>query len=258
MSGYANLGAGASGSPLLLAFSDSHNSWFPNRSPGGMLHPLANYNMEISTDDALSILSPVLGISKADNIANLAPTFAEKLRVFIPQRHPEKSSTQSSILLDSSQKHPIWRLFEITAYFASNNIFEDQHTEYFLKWVLENNYAEHLNAFLKLDLATARSFRFSVLKAEIRAKTLEFLRNADSLALDFDKCGEVLMEIEDLDFLNFVLPRLSVESKKGQLGGRLLRAIACTSYVNVAKYLIEAEADVNVKISSNVCSGKVR
>lgn len=42
------------------------------------------------------------------------------------------------------------------------------------------------------------------------------------------------MKIEDIDFLNFVLPRLSVESKKGQLGGLLLWVIACTSYVNIA------------------------
>jgi ankyrin repeat protein len=150
---------------------------------------------------------------------------------------------------ESSHRHPIWHLFEITAYFASNNMLDYRQTEAFLEWVLKNKYAKHLNLFLKLDLATVRSFRRSLLKEGIRGRKLEFLRSTDSLRVHFDEFGVELMGIGDPDFLDFVLRQLNTESKKGQLGGLLLRRVARTPHICIAEYLIEAGADVNIKMT---------
>lgn len=194
------------------------------------------------------MLAKVIGFPYKGQIADVIPSFVTKLQALVPERYPGELNVQVQALSDPSQKPSIFQLFEVAAYFSSNNMLRKTQAVTFLKWVIEHNHVKHLMLFLRLrrDMLTVKAFLVSLVEAGALVQNKEFLRQLYAIGAKFDHVAAELVEIKDPEFLAFVLSTLDPESLKGEPGGRLLQPVVRTQNIAVAELLIQAGAEVNV------------
>ncbi|VZH95299.1 unnamed protein product [Fusarium fujikuroi] len=185
------------------------------------------------------------------NIANFIPSIVTKLQALVPELYPGELSAQVQALSDPSQRWPIFQLFEVAAYFSSNNLLRNDQEMAFINWILEHNHVESLMIFLRQrqDMLTVKAFLIRLIKAGTCMRNTEFLRHLHAIGAQFDSSAEQIMEINDPEFLTFVLHTLDPELLKGEPGGHLLRQVARTSHITVAELLIHAGAEIDLCLS---------
>lgn len=222
--------------------------------------PSANGSFDIpaTTDqpsnDFSPILAKVIGFLYKSQAADIIPSFVTKLQALIPERYPGELNAQIQALSDPSQKPSISQLFEVVAYFSSNNMLQKHQVAAFIEWVIEHNYLKPLTLFLRqrLDMLTVKAFLASLVEAGALIQNTEFLRQLYAIGAKFDHAAAQLVKINDLEFQTFVLSTLDPELLKGEPGGRLLRSVARTQNIEVAEALIQAGAEVNISLSAEV------
>lgn len=218
----------------------------------------ASFNIPATTDqpsnDFSSMLAKVIGFPHDGQIAGIIPSFVPKLQTLIPEQYPGELNAQIQALSDPSQKPSISQLFEVVAYFLSNNLLQKDQAEAFVRWVIEHNYLESFKVFLRqrLDRLTVKASLASLVEAGALVQNKEFLRQLYAIGAKFDHVAAQLMEINDPEFQAFVLSALDPELLKGEPGGRLLRSVARTKNIEVAEALIQAGAEVNISLSEEV------
>lgn len=222
--------------------------------------PSANGSFDIpaTTDQPSNDFSPmlakVIGFLYESQVADIIPSFVTKLQALIPERYPGELNAQIQALSDPSQKPSISQLFEVVAYFSSNNMLQKHQVAAFIEWVIEHNYLKPLTLFLRqrLDMLTVKAFLASLVEAGAPIQNTEFLRQLYAIGAKFDHAAAQLVKINDLEFQTFVLSTLDPELLKGEPGGRLLRSVARTQNIEVAEALIQAGAEVNISLSAEV------
>lgn len=194
----------------------------------------------------------LLKSGSGNQVGELVPTFTVELQKFLPEQHMGELSTQVRKLFDPSHKQPIQQLFEIVAYFSSNNMLSSSQTETFVRWVIDQKYVDPLKLFLQIDMPTVRAFRLRLLEAGIGAQQLSFLKQMHAAGAKFDECAQQVMEINDREFLLFVLAQLDPELLKGESGGQLLhKHVSRKPNISVVQKLVQAGAEVNIRLSND-------
>jgi ankyrin repeat protein len=199
----------------------------------------------MSPDDRENVLSKVLGSSLRKNVANAIPSFLAKLHEHIPERQQGELISELGNFFDPLNKNPLRQLFLITAYFSSNNMLTHHQLSNFVEWTMGENHVESLKRFLQLNIPTTRAFRTRVMEAGADLNDTSFLRSLHAIGAEFDDHVEKLMRIDDPDFQSYVLSAVSRELLKGDSGWRVLRSVAATSSIEVAKLLIKAGANID-------------
>ncbi|EHK47108.1 hypothetical protein TRIATDRAFT_317057 [Trichoderma atroviride IMI 206040] len=207
-----------------------------------------------SSIDLPSMLAKVIGFPYNGQIADAIPSFVTKLQALVPEQGPGELNTQIQAFSDPSQKPSIFQLFEIAAYFCSNNMLQKSQAATFVEWVIKHDHAKSLILFLRLrrDMLTVKAFIPSLVEGGASIKNQEFLKQLHALGAKFDHVAVELLEINDPEFQAFVLSAVDPELLKGESGGRVLRSVARTQNVEVAEVLIQAGAKVNVSLSEEV------
>ncbi|KAJ3454219.1 hypothetical protein MRS44_018113 [Fusarium solani] len=203
-----------------------------------------------------SMLAKVMGIPYNGQCTDIIPALVTKLQALVPEWYPGELNVQAQTLFDPSQKPPIFQIFEVAAYFCSNNMLGEEQVAIFVKWVIEHNHVKSLTLFLRerWGMFTVQAFVFRLLEAGSHAQNKDFLRQLHAIGAKFGGVAEQLMKINDPEFLDFVLSTLGPELLEGESGGRLLRIIARTPHIALAERLIEAGAEVNIGLSEEVWS----
>lgn len=206
------------------------------------------------SNDFSSMLAKVIGFPYNGQVADITPSSITRLQALIPERYPGELNAQIQALSDPSQKPPISQLFEVVAYFSSNNMLQKPQVAVFIEWVIEHNYLKPLTLFLRqrLGMLTVKAFLASLVEAGALIQNTEFLRQLYAIGAKFDHVAAQLVKINDLEFQIFVLSSLDPELLKGEPGGRLLRSVARTKNIEVAEALIQAGAKVNITLSMEV------
>ncbi|KAH8129300.1 ankyrin repeat-containing domain protein [Trichoderma asperelloides] len=202
------------------------------------------------SNDLPSMLAKVIGFPYNGQIADVIPSFVTKLQGLLPEQYPGELNAQVQALSDHSQKPSIFQLFEVAAYFFSNNMLRTNQAATFVEWVIEHNHMKTLMRFLqgRQEMLTVKAFLHSLVEAGAFVKNKEFLRQLHAIGAKFDHAAAGLVEIEDPEFLAFVLSTLEPESLKGEPGGCLLRSTVRAQNIAVAELLIQAGAKVNVSL----------
>ncbi|KAF4445530.1 hypothetical protein F53441_10727 [Fusarium austroafricanum] len=201
-----------------------------------------------------SMLAKVIDLPYNSQVADFIPSIITKLQALVPELYPGEINAQVQTLSDPSQKPHIFQLFEIAAYFSSNNLLRNDQAMAFIRWVIEHSHVESLILFLRQqqDKLTVQAFLTKLIEAGTRVGNTGFLRQLYAIGAKFDCVAEQLMMIDDLEFLTFVLHTLDPELLKGEPGGRLLRHVAKTPHITLAELLINAGAEINVSLSDKV------
>ncbi|KAF4345516.1 ankyrin [Fusarium beomiforme] len=204
-----------------------------------------------SSNDIASMIARVIGVPCNSQVADFVPSVTKKLQALVPELYPEDLNTQVQGLSDSSQKPPIFQLFELAAYFSSNNMLSNAQARTFVDWVITQNHVAYLMFFLRQrwDMLTVQAFVHRLVEAGASVKNKDFLQQLHAIGAKFDEASERIMEMNDPDFLAFVLRTLDPESLEGEPGGRLLRLVSRTPHIAVAELIIEAGAEINVRLS---------
>ncbi|KAF9766601.1 hypothetical protein IL306_000969 [Fusarium sp. DS 682] len=197
------------------------------------------------------MIARVIGVPCNSQVTEFVSSVTEKLQALVPELYPEELNTQAQGLSDSSQKPPIFQLFELAAYFSSNNMLSNAQATTFVEWVIKNNHLASLMSFLRQcwDMLTVQAFVHMLVEAGANMKNKDFLQQLHAIGAKFDDASEQIMEMSDPDFLTFVLGTLNPESLEGEPGGRLLRIVSRTPHIAVAELIIEAGAEINIRLS---------
>ncbi|KAF9776340.1 hypothetical protein IL306_005508 [Fusarium sp. DS 682] len=200
------------------------------------------------------MLARVTGVPCNSQVADFFPSVIKKLQALVPELYPEELNAQVQMLSDPSQKPPISQLFEVVAYFSSNNMLRKAQATTFVKGVIEHNHVASLMFFLRQhwDMLTVQAFVPRLVEAGVRIENTDFLQQLHAIGAKFDTVSERIMRMNDPDFLAFVLGTLEPESLQGEPGGCLLRLVSRTPNIVVAELIIEAGAEINISLSEKV------
>lgn len=204
-----------------------------------------------SSNDLPSMLARVIGVPYSSQVADFVPSAFKKLQALVPELYPEELNTHVQMLSDPSQKPHIFQLFEVAAYFSSNNLLEKTQATTFVEWVIEHNHMTSLMFFLRQhwDMLTIQAFVPKLVEAGAHMKNKGFLQQLHGIGAKLDEDLERIMQINDPDFLAFVLATADPGSLKGEPGGRLLRLVSRTPHIAVAELIIKAKAEINISLS---------
>ncbi|KAI5456712.1 ankyrin repeat-containing domain protein [Mariannaea sp. PMI_226] len=203
-----------------------------------------------------AMLANIIGFSYSNRVGNVIPSIVTKLQALLPEQCPGELNAQVQTLSDPSQKPHIFQLFEVASFLFSNNILGMDRKMTFVRWVIEHNHIKSLMLFLRQrrDMPTAKSFLVSLVEPGAYLQNKDFLRQLHAIGAKFDNVDvvEQIIQINDAEFLAFIIRTLPPDLLKGESGGRLLRYVARTSHIEVAEQLIKAGADVNLSLSPKV------
>lgn len=121
----------------------------------------------ISIEERHNILCKVISSDSHNQVAEHIPHFTASLRRLIPERHDGELSTKVQQLFDPCNKDPLRQIFELVAYFSSNNQLTPDQIDVFLKWIINGKYADGLKSFLQIDTPTIHALRVRILEAGI-------------------------------------------------------------------------------------------
>jgi hypothetical protein len=86
------------------------------------------------------LLGTLLGYFPDDQVSDLVSSFASYLSPRVPERFEGELAMSVQQFFEPSHKHPLRGLFELTAFFASNNKLTQIQIGNFLKWVIDRNH----------------------------------------------------------------------------------------------------------------------
>ncbi|KAF7504127.1 hypothetical protein GJ744_002645 [Endocarpon pusillum] len=185
-----------------------------------------------------------LNVSSTSSGVLIKHNFPARVQELLPERGD--SSRQFGAWLDSERGLPLQQMLYIAAYLSSNNLLSNEQTERFLVSMAEFSYVDALKSFLRLETPTARAFEFRLVEAAVRLKNIHLSQQMHSAGATFNHVAELVMQVDNAELLDLVVPTLDPNLLKGASGGRFLRHIASTSHVKVAEKLIQAGAEVNI------------
>jgi ankyrin repeat protein len=200
---------------------------------------------DLAVTERHRLMGELLGYFPDGQVSDLVSSFASYLSPRVPEIFEGELAMRVQQFFEPSHKHPLRGLFELTAFFVSNNKLSKVQIENFLKWVIDQNHTPQLDSFLRIETATTRVFSQHILKAAVSIRNTEFLRSLLLSGVDFQHVIREAIWINDSGFVELLLSRVNVECLSGDSGGRLLLAISDTDNVRVASILVGNGASIN-------------
>ncbi|KAF2684590.1 ankyrin [Lentithecium fluviatile CBS 122367] len=197
------------------------------------------------TPEVHSFLQAVWGHSLGSPDRNTVSSLISYLAPQVPEVAEGELAKTVKALFEPSGKHPLQCLFEITAFFASNNKLTVEQMRKFLEWVLHENHTASLEAFLRISTATTRAFSQRLVQAAVSLHKIHLLRSMFHARVDFQPAIKEAILLQDYDFVELLLSRTEKAVLSGESGGRLLVILGETNNVKAANILIENGTDVN-------------
>ena len=202
---------------------------------------------DLAVTERHRLLGEFLGHFPDGQVSDIVSSFTSYLSPRVPERFEGDLATRMQEFFEPSHKRPLRDLFELTAFFASNNMLTKAHIENFLKLVIDQNHTPQLHSFLRINTATTRVFSQWILKAAVSMQNTDLLRSLLLSGIDFQHVTREAIQIDDSDFVELLLSRVNAECLSGDSGGRLLDAISGTDNVRVASILVENGANIEFK-----------
>lgn len=200
---------------------------------------------DLAVTERHRLMGELLGYFPDGQVSDLVSNFASYLSPRVPERFEGELAMRMQQFFEPSHKHPLRGLFELTAFFISNNKLSKFQIANFLKWVIDQNHTSQLDSFLRIETATTRVFSQQILEAAVSIKNTEFLRSLLLSGVDFQHVIQKVIQINDSGFIELLLSRVNVECLSGDSGGHLLFTISRTDKVWVARILVENGANIN-------------
>jgi ankyrin repeat protein len=224
------------GAPYLIHSSQAYSSLEPFIAPPQTILPC---------DERQKLLSVLVLHSSQQQLVDRVKHFSDCLRSVVPERFDGDVAARVSHIFDARATDPLTPLFELAAYLSSNQKLTDLQLDNFLKYIIGNHLLAQLRKFLQINTPTIHAFVTKLLHAGIRIKSTEFLRLLIEAGIKFDSMLETLWDMNNLEFFEYVLSKVSPESLAGQRGGSLLHKVASTRQVGIARILIQHDAHVD-------------
>ncbi|KAI8659923.1 hypothetical protein NCS56_01210600 [Fusarium sp. Ph1] len=212
---------------------------------GGLSSP-TGVSITLPPETRRGVLLNLLGPTSDHQLAGDVSVVTNKLQRSIPERYEGELSHKIAHILDSRSTSPssLSAIFSFAAYFASNNQLEHTRMDTFLKWVIDQNYTEHLERFLQINTPTIHAFATQILKSAVRVKNIKFLTALMDLGVKFDSILDKILRIGDMDFMKLALSRVSPTYFDGQRGAELFHLCVERNHFDLARML--ATEGVNV------------
>ena len=192
-----------------------------------------------------ALLARLLGHSLKNEVAYNSLSLASHLGQMVPERLPGEIETRVQQFFDSSNSRQLQYFLEPTAFFISNNMWNKDQIENFLKWIIDQKYITLLTSFLRIDTTTTRVFSRNILEAALSIGCTKILQPLLLSGVDFHGVLQRAICINDDDFVKLLLARIDSKYLSGASGGQLLLSIASTDKLQIADILVQNGADVN-------------
>jgi ankyrin repeat protein len=200
---------------------------------------------ELAVTERHRLLGALLGYKTNSQVANLVPTFTSYLSALVPERFEGELAIRVQQFFDPTHKHSLQRLFDLAAFFISNNQPTTGQIRNFLQWVIDQNHMTQLDSFLRINTTTTRTFAQRILEATVSMRNIDLLRSLLLSGVDFKPVIREAIKIDDSGFVELLISRVDPECLSGDSGGRLLHSISRTNNVRAAGKLIENGANIN-------------
>lgn len=107
------------------------SSDFHNR-PGAVI--------DLAVTERHRLMGELLGYFPEVQVSDLASSFASHLSPRVPERFEGELIMSVQQFIEPSHRRPLQGLFELTAYFVSNNKLSKVQIENFLNWIIDQNH----------------------------------------------------------------------------------------------------------------------
>ncbi|KAK4139318.1 ankyrin repeat-containing domain protein [Dichotomopilus funicola] len=189
-----------------------------------------------------------LYIEQQSSVAEIS----SQLQQLVPERHEGDLLQQLGWILDSSLpvSETLPSLFALAAFFASNNLLHSSRIDAFLKWIVDHEYTDLLEGFMKIQTPTIHSFAKVVAESAIRIKNFQVLEALHKYGVKLDT---MLYEIASIGAASLTRRILSnadpVRLRNTELGAKLLNSFVSDQQYDLARSLLTV--GVSVDASSN-------
>lgn len=208
--------------------------------------PTRSTRTVLAHDERQNLLSALVNSGPTLQIVDHVTYFSDRLQRLVPERYDGELSKKVRQIFNPATEDPMIQLFELAAYFSSNNMLSNSQIDNFLRYVMGQKYFERLQPFLLINTPTMHAFATRLLEAGIRIKNTETLTHLLRAGIKFDSALERVFETDDPEFIKFVLSNVSPNCLSGTPGGRLLHRIVDTNNVEIAQILVQHGAEVNI------------
>ena len=196
------------------------------------------------------VLSNLLGPNLELQLLENAPQITSKLQQLVPERYEGELSDKVGQVLTPRSTSPcsLWFLFGLAAYFVSNNTLENSRTDNFLKWAIDQKYADSLERFLQINTPTIHAFAINILKSAVRIKNVRFLTALLDRGVKFDSILDDIISIGDTEFTKLVFSRVDPTCYGGTKGAKLFHRLVRGNSFELAQILVEKGVSVDSRL----------
>jgi len=201
----------------------------------------------LGTEAGRGVLSNLLGPNSELQLLENVPQLTTKLQQIVPERYEgELSDKVGQVLIPpSTGSYSLWFLFGLAAYFVSNNTLDDIRTDTFLKWAIDQKYADYLERFLQINTPTIHAFAINILKSAVRIKNVRFLTALLGCGVKFDSILDDILSIGDIEFTKLVFSRLDSTCYKGTKWANLFYRLVRENSFELAEILLQKGVSVD-------------
>ncbi|KAH8803035.1 ankyrin repeat-containing domain protein [Xylogone sp. PMI_703] len=194
------------------------------------------------------VLSSLLGLKSGLQLTESIAQVTAKLQRSIPERYEGELSGKLNQLLDARSTCPssLFSLFQLAAYFASNNTLGNNRTDIFLKWVINQKYTVYLEQFLRISTPTIHAFTVQLLKSAVRIKNVKILTLLLDYGVNFDIAWDELVWIDDMDITELIIRRVDSINLEAETTIRLFHRVIMKNRFELARIFIQKGMSVNV------------
>lgn len=207
----------------------------------------ANTPIILLTEARQEALSKLLGIKLELQLSENVAQVTSKLQRLMPERQEGELSGKVSRILDArwAGTSNLSSLFELAAYFASNNALGDgKRMDAFLAWVFDQKYTDYLERFLQINTPTIHAFATQILKSAIRIKNIKFLTALLDYGVKFDSVLDDIFSIGDTVFMKLILSRVDSTYFKGSAAIKLFHRCISGNHFDLVRVLVQKGVSV--------------
>ncbi|KAI1350251.1 ankyrin repeat-containing domain protein [Xylaria sp. FL0043] len=190
-------------------------------------------------------LETLLGPDLESHTGKATSSLFLTLSKFLPKGYLEELLSQDARIWIKTQNGPVQLIFHLATYFFSNNLFYATQEAALIKWLISEAHIDSLKEFLKFPAPSVRAFKSKLLAAcgVSEVNLWRQLVDADVPSVDIAMRA---LKLGWMDGFLSMMKKLDPLEIAGRSGGLFLREVARTDQIEVAKFLIEQGAEVDI------------
>jgi ankyrin repeat protein len=219
----------------------------------GVLLSPTNTSLILPTEARRGVLSSLLGLKPELQLTENIAQVTSKLQRLVPERYDGELSHKVDQIFDarSTSASNLSSLFGLAAYFASNNALgADTRMDTFLKWVIDQKYADYLERFLQINTPTIHAFAAQILESAVRIRNIKFLTALLNHGVKFDSVLDGIFSIGDIEFTKLVLSRIGSTCFQGKTGVNLFHRFVNGNHFDLARMCVQNGVSVDCRTGS--------